>query len=131
LGFASALGLGGLSWTHHFNESIGLELGAGFGFTGAQLSVMPKFSFGSEQHRFVFGIGPSVGLGGITGRDGGIPFLNVDAIGYTYRARNGFTFSVGAGLTIALGGTYDIDGGPEKAAGIVMPQMRIGFGYRF
>src|SRR5262245_11589098 len=61
-GFASALGLGGLAYTYAATPSALIEVGAGLGFSGLQLSVMPKLSVGSERNRFVAGAGVSVGL---------------------------------------------------------------------
>src|SRR5205814_4032658 len=101
LGFASALGFGGVAYAYSPSQNLELELGMGAGFTGVQLSFMPKLTVGTK-HRFVLGAGVSVGVGTSFFEQPATAFVNVD-MGYEFRAKNGFVFYAAVGPTIPLG----------------------------
>jgi hypothetical protein len=100
LGLFSATGFGGLSYAHVPSNNWVFEAGVGYGLTGFQLSLMPKLTHG-QNHRFVLGLGPSVGLG--RERSGLSLWLNGD-IGYEYRADDGFSVSLVVGFTQGIAG---------------------------
>jgi len=126
MGFASALGFGGLAYAYSPTEHLELEAGVGGGFSGLQLSFMPKLTVGTT-HRFVFGAGLSVGIGSGFFEQRVAPFVNVD-VGYEYRARSGFVFYAAVGPTIPLGLSYRFEGSNPA---FPFPQARFGFGYAF
>lgn len=137
VGLASAVGFGGLSYGFSPSGLFQLEAGIGYGFSGLQLSLMPKLTAGSARHKFILGAGPSLGLGDrslISPSDSGpIFFLNVD-VGYQYVSESGFTFNIAGGPTVALNGRVRsgfFDGPVRDAAGMTTIQGRIGFGYCF
>jgi len=136
VGFASALGFGGVAYSYLASEHFQLEAGVGAGLTGVQLSLMPKLTAGSQRHKFVLGAGVSLGVGTqslIRSDSAVVPFANVD-VGYQYVSRGGFTFNIAVGPTIVLGGRMSsgfFDGPLRDATGAAFIQCRIGFGYTF
>ena len=138
-GFASAVGLFGVSVGWAPSEWFEIEGGIGVGFTGLQLSLMPKLALGSLRHRFLLGGGASVGIGGEElrldddDRDDDassevlvIPWFNAD-VGYEYRwVTNGGVMSVmiATGLTMTLPSSAV----PQLA---LIPQARVGIGWWF
>ena len=137
LGFASAVGEVGVAFEHDFAENFSLEAGGGFGWTGAQLSLMPKLAFGSAHDRFVTGAGLSVSVPGAklsNGTDEVVLWLNVDLAGYEYRSGSGFVFTIAAGFATSLssGITAAIDennAGSVDLSGYTVPQVRLGVGF--
>jgi len=142
-GFCSAVGEMGATYTYSPVQSLQLELGAGLGFSGLQLSLMPKVSVGSDRHRLVVGVGPSVGID----PDNNPPhtyvayWLNAE-MGYEYRSVGGFSFLIAGGFFRGIGGEYrgqclfdcegDTKGWPEPVTKIpTLPQMRVAFGRWF
>jgi hypothetical protein len=131
-GAFSAVGYAGVTYAYSPLAETQLELGAGYGMTGLQLSFMPKVSLGSERHRFVTGLGPSLGVE----RGGNSYWLNAD-LGYEYRSEGGFSFLVAGGLTYGIGGTsaaaclFECDGGRESVRGWLAPQARVAIGQWF
>ncbi|HXJ19006.1 MAG TPA: hypothetical protein VMT03_02150 [Polyangia bacterium] len=140
-GIASALGYGGVTLTQAFVEHARLELGGGYGYTGWQLSAMPKFATGSGAWRFVTGPGISVAIPTDSRRTTGHPvWLNLD-LGAEYDLSESFTVAAAAGLTAGLGGgdlCLPIDhcdtANPGKLHPVTnywIPQGRVGFIYWF
>jgi hypothetical protein len=83
-GVGSAVGWGGATYAYSPRPWTLVEAGLGYGYSGVQLSLMPKLTLGSEQNRFVFGPGYSVGIGPSMARTQAgdvLHFLNVD-LGY-------------------------------------------------
>jgi hypothetical protein len=137
VGFASAVGELGVAFEHDLAENFAIEAGGGFGWTGAQLSLMPKLVFGSEHDRFITGAGLSVAVPAAKLEDGThevVVWLNVDLGGYEHRAEGGFVFTISAGFTTSLssGITAAIDennAGSVNLSGYTLPQVRLGFGF--
>jgi hypothetical protein len=106
MGIASAIGEMGGTFTYAPAPELQIELGAGLGFSGFQLALLPKISAGSSHHRLTLGIGPSVGIG--TNRSPSVTcvsyWLNAEA-GYEYRSASGFAFLVALGIGKGLAGT--------------------------
>jgi hypothetical protein len=137
VGFASALGEVGLAYTHRISNVFALEGGLGYGWTGAQLSLMPKLVFGSDHDRFVTGVGLSLSVPGAELSRGGrqpVVWVNFDALGYEHHGWGGFVFSVAVGTTTSLvhGITEAVDennAGSVQLFGYTLPQFRIGLGF--
>lgn len=139
LGLGSALGYGGLSWTHAFTRIFASEVGVGYGVTGLQLSAMPRVFLGSGRHRFTAGAGLSLGLparwSGVESRNAASTlWLNIDAAGYEYRSPSGLSFSTSVGITRGIAGE-DTDLCATDFATCkthaLYPQWRMGVGYWF
>lgn len=142
LGIGSAVGEMGGTFTYAATPHSQIEMGAGIGYTGFQLSVMPKLSVGSRSHRFVLGMGPSVGIDPANNPDHTyVSYWLNSEVGYEYRSASGFSFLIAAGLTYGLGGEYrwqcpfdcdgDTAGYSRSPAGTRLPQGRIAFGRWF
>ncbi|HEX8107080.1 MAG TPA: hypothetical protein VF516_05090 [Kofleriaceae bacterium] len=143
LGIASAVGLAGVTYSRSVAAGLLVELGIGGGVSGLQLSVMPKLVLGASTSRFVVGVGASVGIPGveIVTDDGPFgsnenkrvitPWLNAE-IGYDFRSTSGASFLVAGGITVALahGCATGIDSCSELY-GLVLPQIRVGYGHWF
>jgi hypothetical protein len=125
VGFLSPVGLAGLAYSYDFTKRLTLEAGLGVGFSGVQLSVMPKLVLGNGKHSALFGLGASVGIDPDSSRHTVWPYLNGE-VGYQLRAQNGFTFQASLGVT---GSYYKISN--HAFSGNVAPTVRIGFGYSF
>ncbi len=142
MGLFSALGFMGASYSiEPAAKPVMLELGIGVGFSGAQLSIMPKLVLGSRAHRFTTGVGVSVGIPGLEIEGGPpgtalgrqvTPWLNADIAGYDYRSDSGFTFAASAGLSHPLrNGCIAVIDSCVDLQGLFLPQFRIGFGRWF
>lgn len=142
LGVASAVGEIGASYTYAPVPEVELEVGAGLGASGYQLSAMPKLSLGSATYRLVLGAGLSTSLdsGNNPSRSYVGYWLNVEA-GYEYRSPAGYSVLVAVGVTRGIGGSRraycGADCGSEPAiwdrqvAGEMYPQGRIAVGRWF
>jgi len=129
-GFASALGLAGISYTLSPTQLLGIEAGAGYGFSGFQISLMPRLTLG-HRHRFVMGAGLSLSTGSRI-LDGLVTWANLDAAGYEYESDDGFVFTIRAGLTHPLTKRHlSGDIGPGDLQDLIIPQARLGIGYAF
>jgi hypothetical protein len=141
LGIASAVGTIGLAYQFAPSPRFRLEGGLGWGFSGVQLSIMPKVALGGAPCVFVVGLGPSLALGGPYADAGAaheprpdvIPWLNLDVPGIECRSDAGFSVEATLGLTMALRAFhYDIaDTGATIHAGNLLPQGRFGLGWWF
>jgi hypothetical protein len=141
VGVASAVGTLGIAFARTFGGLLQMEAGVGTGYSGTQLSLMPKIVLGSRDVYFVTGAGLSVASPtNPLHATGHLVWLNVDAVGLELISRHGFTFQGSAGITKGLGGgsicTNWIDGCEpgEKlpnAATVWGPQFRVGWGYSF
>ena len=138
LGVASAIGEIGVTYMVTPLPPIELEVGLGQGYSGTQLSFMWKLSFGSRRHRATTGIGiaSTVAASAYT-RDNPL-WLNVDVLGYEFRADGGLFFAIAAGLFKGLGGgavcAGDCEGGNQYAGDVtrlVGPQGRLLIGATF
>jgi hypothetical protein len=134
-GIASPVGIGGLVFAYDPSDHFEVEIGAGGGLTGLQLSLMGKATFG-DRHRFTAGLGPSVGIGQmgtILDNNANAIWLNAEPLGYQFHADGGFTFALAAGVTVGLNDAkYCGLGSCDKNfAGFVFPSIRAGFGYSF
>lgn len=143
LGFGSALGFGGLSYTRSLGERFAIEGGAGYGISGAQLSVMPKLLFSSSATTFFAGLGPAFSIKRLDAGDVGAAFsrygtgvwLNAD-LGVHVIARSGLTFMAAAGANLGLWGNHmlrepGISDTFHGIRGLTAPQARLGVGYAF
>ena len=124
MGIASAIGEMGGTFTYAPVPELQIELGAGLGFSGLQLSLMPKVSAGTSHHRLTLGLGPSVGIG--TNRNPSVTcvsyWLHAEA-GYELRSASGLSFLIAVGLGKGLGGTMPGSPGPGMdTADAVSPQ---------
>lgn len=123
VGWASPVGLAGFTFAHQHTQWMRTELGVGGG-AGFQVSLMPVFSFGGENHKFIGGAGLSGGI-----HTTYTLYLNVDVAGYEYNAEGGFVFSVSGGFTMPI--AWNDRGAPVIEPYIPYPQIRVGFGIRF
>lgn len=138
-GLGSAVGLGGVTLTEAFGRFARLELGAGYGVSGYQLSFMPKIALGQPHDHFVAGAGVSVAFPTDSTQASGHPiWLNVDALGYEHRFDTGIAVSTAFGFSGGLGGgkvCFPPDGcEPEfqyPATHWWFPQARAGIAYWF
>lgn len=130
LGFASAVGLLGLTYERDIASHLAVEGGIGLGL-GFQFSLMPKVIFADANRRFSFGLGVSKAIGA-DGLD--ITWINVDAFGLERRFRGGLVLSGAVGVAVAASASnsecgdvfcVDIDRGDWT------PQLRTGVGYAF
>jgi hypothetical protein len=147
-GLFSAVGLAGLTYSYAPLDRLTIESGLGYGFSGLQLSVMPKLVLGTARDRFVAGAGLALALPRTGGSptSAGEPFidsdtalwLNVDAVGYEHRFANGLSLGLAAGVTVGLVGgricvidCFDRRDWDKEVAGLWGPQGRISVGYWF
>jgi hypothetical protein len=139
VGIGSAVGFAGVTLTEAFARVLRVELGAGLGLTGYQLSFMPKIALGQPHDHFVAGVGISVAFPDNPDLAGGHPiWLNVDAVGYEHRFDSGIAISTAAGLSGGLGGgtlCFPPDGCEAQFQEPVthwwFPQARVGLAYWF
>lgn len=148
LGAGSAVGSIGVVYSRPFDPQLAVEIGAGYGFSGVQLSLMGKYQRGSGSWRFTPGLGLSLGIpvGEPTfhsghpagdderrGRGKIMPWLDVDLVGVEYRSAGGFVFAASGGLNVALASAHwdVIDMGDDISPGAIAPQFRLGFGKTF
>jgi hypothetical protein len=139
LGFGSAIGLGGVTLTGAFARYLRVELGAGYGISGYQLSFMPKIALGLPHDHFVAGVGLSMAFPDDHYVASGHPiWLNVDALGYEHRFDTGIAVSAAFGFSGGLGGgklCLPPDGcEPEFQYPVThwwFPQARFGVAYWF
>jgi hypothetical protein len=142
-GWASPVGWGGASIWYDLTPAFRSEVGIGLGFSGLQISILGRGLFGSPTHRFVPGLGFSLGvpIGNTYLSDHGsfgesspviVPWLNVDALGYEYQSDDGWT------ALIAIGGTtplqersFSRESGPLRPLVAWFPQGHIAFGKAF
>lgn len=137
LGLASALGTAGVDYQFAPFHGLRFEGAAGWGPTGAQLSVMPKVALGGGNCVFTAGFGASLALGGHPAEaghgpnPGAIPWLNLDLPGIECRSPSGFSVQATLGLTMPLADFhYDFaELGDTIKAGDLLPQGRVGIGW--
>jgi hypothetical protein len=145
-GFFSAIGSLGVTYTYAPTHSLLLESGIGVGWTGLQLEVMPKLSFGSAKNRVLLGAGPSVGFStgpAAENDDGPVYWLNLE-VGWQRFFPNGVAFLLAFGTTTIVAGREDVydcrnfilSCHPEDYKfyddrGITVPTVRAGVGYWF
>lgn len=135
-GFLSATGFGGINYIFAPVEMFNLEAGVGYGFSGVQISLMPKIAAGSRNDRYVGGVGLALAIptGNSAIETPGL-WLNADIAGYEHR------FDCGVSLSIALGLTAGLAGGKwhgisehsesESLLGVIFPQGRLSLAYWF
>lgn len=100
LGFFSAVGFAGVSYAYAPSEQAVLEAGVGYGLSGLQWSLMPKYTIG-RTHRLVLGLGPSLGMR--LDQNAAALWLNGD-VGYEVRADNGMSVTLVMGFTKGITG---------------------------
>jgi hypothetical protein len=141
LGIASAVGVVGVTVTRAFFDCLRVELGGGAGWSGWQLSLMPKVGVDLSSagvHYLVIGVGVGLTLPGYAAStfmaDAHPVWVNAE-IGYEARADDGFAFAIAAGVTRGLGGgricVADC-GDPsnlEDVSHFIGPQFRLQFAY--
>ena len=130
LGLGSAVGTTGLTYWAAPNRWLRAEVGIGHGFTGLQLSVMPKVALGS----FLVGAGLSFSRGeDAHDKMHEVFWANLDALGYELRWPGGLSLVLIGGATIPLT-DHHVDYselGHDVAAGTIIPQGRVSLGWRF
>ncbi|MBA3458520.1 MAG: hypothetical protein H0T46_01055 [Deltaproteobacteria bacterium] len=148
LGLFSPVGALGLVYSRPIHQRVAVELGAGFGFSGLQLSAMAKLRRGKGRTKFTPGIGLSVGMpvfgsaihtghpagdDEMRGSDVISAWLDVDLLGVEHRTRSGLVLSASGGVTVALTeGHWDAaDLGNDINPFDVLPQFRLGIGKAF
>ena len=105
VGFASPVGFAGVTVTREVLDHARLEIGGGWGYSGWQLSLMPKVSLGNSRDWFVAGAGVSVSWPTDPRYAAGHPvWLNVDVGGGEHRFASGLAVSGSVGFTGGLGG---------------------------
>lgn len=137
LGFFSAVGGYGLTFSLLPASFLETEAGVGVGGSGLQLSAMQKVVLGSEKTgRFVAGVGLSFAGGSSDAPDKTL-WLNIDLAGVEVRTSHGVCFFVAGGVFTALtGGRFRFPGGSDcgepycsDAKGAIIPQGRAGIGF--
>lgn len=140
LGLGSAVGVAGVTVTGAFGRFARLELGAGAGYSGYQLSVMPKIALGEPHDHFVAGVGVSVAFPDDFRVASGHPiWLNIDALGYEHRFDSGIAVSTTVGASGGLGGGQICSPPPDgceaqfqhPVTGYWFPQGRASVAYWF
>ena len=148
VGLFSPVGALGVVYSRPVHRLAAIELGAGAGFSGLQLSGMAKLQLGDGRTKFTPGIGLSVGLPvlGSMVHEGhpnddeemlGAPvtmaWLDIDLVGVQHRTRSGMILSASGGLAVALTkGHWDAAGlGSDIKPLDVLPQLRVGVGKAF
>jgi hypothetical protein len=143
LGIASPIGIIGCTFWHDIVPPVRFEGGIGLGVSGVQLSALSRFVLGNEHHRFVPGIGLSIGVpvGDPVFRDrhGGsavvMPWLNADLLGYEYSSDRGWTTLVAGGVTLPLRDAHwDALGDLGRNVHPLRdwyPELHVGFGKSF
>lgn len=148
LGMFSPVGALGIVYSRPVHRSVAIEIGAGVGFSGVQLSAMAKLRRGEGRTKFTPGVGVSVGLpvlgtaihGGhpmgdddMRGADVTSAWLDVDLLGVEHRTRSGLVLSASGGVTLALTeGHWDAAGLGDNIKPLnVLPQFRFGIGKAF
>jgi hypothetical protein len=144
MGIGSAVGELGATFTYAPRSAVQIELGAGLGLTGFQLSLMPKATVGTRYDRFVIGVGPSLAIGTNIKPEQTCVSLWLNAeVGYEFRSVSGFSFLMAAGITKGVAGTVPGMGAPgvyepgditspEAARDLpIIPQGRIALGRWF
>ena len=144
LGFASAVGYAGIAYSMTPLEQLRLELGAGWGATGAQLSLMPKWIFNRDHNvQLLLGVGPSLGLEPLNRHDanselhrtGVSTWLNAE-LGLEHRFTDTHVMlTFAAGIAVGLSGNYlltqPLGSNTFGMGGSVFPATRFGMGYAF
>jgi len=138
-GLGSAIGAVGLTYNYAFSPLFRGELGAGWGWSGVQLSVMPKVALHGHACALTSGFGAAVALGGPSVEAGHgpapttIPWLNLDAVGVECPTRGGLSASIALGLTMPLRAFHwDFSElGDTTKAFSVLPQGRVSLGWWF
>jgi hypothetical protein len=148
-GLFSPVGELGVVYSRPIHPQAAMELGAGVGFSGVQLSGMAKLQLGRERTKFTPGIGVSVGLPmlGSSVHEGhpnpddnemrGAPvtmaWLDVDLLGVQHRTRSGLVLTASGGVTLAMTkGHWDTaDLGDDIRPLDALPQFRLGVGKAF
>jgi len=122
VGFASAVGVVGVPYMVTPMAPLELELGWGAGYSGLQLSFMPKLSFGTRNHRVTTGIGIASTVAASDVTRGHPSWLNADILGYEFRSDGHFFFAAAVGLYKGLGGggvcQGDCEGGNQYATDV-------------
>jgi hypothetical protein len=137
-GVASAVGEVGVTYAFRVLTVIELEVGLGWGYSGAQASFMPKLTFGTTTHRVTTGVGLANTFAASSITRGHPTWLNVDVLGYEYRSPSHFFFSAAAGFFWGVSSgtvcTGDCEGGNEYGEAVtrlVRPQGRLAVGLTF
>lgn len=104
VGLGSAVGYLGATYAHEPLQLLQLEGGVGLGFSGTQLSAMPKLVICGGSNCFISGAGVSLSIPTSSAATGFPTWLNVDAVGYEYRSPSGTSFTCAAGFGVGLGG---------------------------
>jgi hypothetical protein len=139
LGVGSAVGAIGLTYNHAFTPMFRGEAGVGWGWSGVQLSVMPKVALHGGACAFTSGFGAALALGGPSVEAGhgpapwAIPWLNFDALGVECPTWGGLSASAALGLTMPLRAFhYDFSElGDTVKAFSLLPQGRVSLGWWF
>ncbi|MBI2376154.1 MAG: hypothetical protein HYV07_19330 [Deltaproteobacteria bacterium] len=125
-GLGTPVGLVGAAWAFELARPLRLELGAGLGYSGVQVSLMPKLSFGSLTDRFVAGAGLAWIAYPTYDCSAPCAWINLDLAGYEHLFPGGNTLFVSGGITIPMH-----DGGQgwfRYHAWTIFPQLTLGFG---
>jgi hypothetical protein len=139
LGLGSPVGALGLSYTYAPIRQVQIEAGGGLGFSGYQLSAMPKLVFGRAGDRLVLGIGPSLSIDTASdSKQTDVGYWMNGEIGYQHDTGSGLTVLAAVGIGYGMTGTMhsscaeNCPGNPSRSiAGDVMPELRIAIGRWF
>jgi hypothetical protein len=139
VGIGSAVGTVGLTYDYSIFPGFRGEAGVGWGFSGTQLSLMPKVVLQGHQWALTSGFGAALAVGGPSVEAGHgpspstIPWLNFDALGGECPTSGGLTFSAALGLSMPLRAFHwdFAELGETVKAFSVFPQGRVSLGWRF
>jgi hypothetical protein len=139
LGVGSPVGALGISYTYLPIRQIEIEMGGGIGFTGYQVSAMPKLSLG-DHDRLVLGLGPSLSIDASDqSQQSYVGYWLNGEIGYRHSTAAGLSVLAAVGVGYGLGGSVhalcpgdcDSRAASESAAGRWVPEARVAVGRAF
>jgi len=147
LGLASPLGFGGFALSAALAPRLRVEVGVGYGLTGAQFSLMPKYALelSDPSRHLLLGLGASLSLRQTDPakyesklhRTAYAVWVNPEAA-FELRSASNVTLTVAFGFSIGVASDFLIripkivnSDSFENPQGMVLPQVRLGLGYAF
>jgi hypothetical protein len=104
-GWASAVGFGGPTFAIAPTSHFELEAGVGYGWTGVQLSTLPRLVVPLGNERLLLGLGPSLSLCPVCENGSPTLWANLE-LGLEHVFHGGFSMWGGVGGTLGLAGRY-------------------------
>lgn len=138
VGLASPIGEIGVSAQRWLFDTLALDLGVGYGYSGAQTSLMAKLAFGSLRQTFTLGVGPSLSWRvPVHPGETNLSWVNGE-LGYQHPVSEDWFFAASAGVAMGVAGKWKtactpfLDNcQPQDIAGHPFPSIRVGVGRSF